>query len=272
MAKRYYNKTIILISLILLILLIFTVIVYGSNSSNTTVQKYLNNIYINREFLKNKYKNFINKNSQLRVENGIIIIDDFLDRSYFNYLYNQFNDKKYKPRDFYYRKATSYNFLNLHKNKDYSGFLELYYSNELLDSLSAVLKKPMQRTPLTDNNACSLLIYSNKGDYIDWHLDTSLYSGDRYVVLITLVNENEKKDGLSNNEFIYIHNNKNYTIKMRPNSLIMFKGSEIYHKSTAIKENERRILLSMVFCDICYQKLSILSRISENIKNFVLYN
>lgn len=264
MEKKYY--------IIIIILLLFIIIIYNSNINNINVQKHLNNIYINRELLKNKYKNFINKNYKIEEVNNIIIINNFLDNNYYKYLYNQFNNKKYKTRNFHYRKATSYNFMNLHENKDYNGFIELYYSNEILDSLSKVLKKPVQRTPLTDNNACSLLIYSNNGDYIDWHLDSSIYSGDRYVVLITLVNENEKRDGLSNNEFIYIHNNKTHTIKLKPNSMIMFKGSEIYHKSTAIKENERRILLSMVFCDICYPKMSLYNRLNETVKNFVLYN
>ncbi|NBU97898.1 MAG: hypothetical protein EBS19_06770, partial [Spirochaetia bacterium] len=66
------------------------------------------------------------------------------------------------------------------------------------------------RIPLNDPNACSLLLYTNKGDYIDWHYDHSSYYGDRYVVLLTLINENKNKTDLSENEFYYKNNNKNY--------------------------------------------------------------
>ena len=187
------------------------------------------------------------------------------------YLQKQFDNKVYKSRNFHIRKATSYNFLNLHENEEYNGLLELYYSNEMLDSLSNILQKPIQRTPLNDNNACSLLIYTNKGDYITWHKDSSIYNGDRYVVLITLINENSDKNDLSHNEFVYIHNKKEYSIKMKPNSMVLFKGSEILHKSTEIEDKERRILLSMVFCDICHAKNNIFNKINEKLKNFVLY-
>jgi len=152
------------------------------------------------------------------------------------------------------------------------GFLELYYSNKLLDILRDVYKKPIQRTPLSDNNACSLLIYSNKGDHIDWHKDYSLYNGDRYVALYTVLNENKEKNDLSKNEFFYIYDGKTYKLKMQPNSLIIFKGSEIYHKSTSIDNNEKRILLSMTFCDICQEKKNIIQFLYEKIKNGILYN
>jgi hypothetical protein len=102
------------------------------------------------------------------------------------------------------------------------------------------------------------LIYSKKGDHINWHYDYSNYYGDRYVVLLTLVNENaEKNGGLSNNIFQYNYEGKTYDLKMKENSLVIFKGSEILHKSTEIENNERRILLSMVFCDICQAKFEL---------------
>jgi hypothetical protein len=43
------------------------------------------------------------------------------------------------------------------------------------------------------------------------------------------------------------------------------------HKSTAIGENEKRILLSMVFCDICQEKKNIINFLYEKIKNYVVY-
>ena len=257
--------------IIILIIICAFILFYNVNTNNINVQKYLNKVYINRELLIKKYGNFTNKNIRIKNDNNIIIVEDFLNKDFFMYLQKQFDNKVYKSRNFHIRKATSYNFLNLHENEEYNGLLELYYSNEMLDSLSNILQKPIQRTPLNDNNACSLLIYTNKGDYITWHKDSSIYNGDRYVVLITLINENSDKNDLSHNEFVYIHNKKEYSIKMKPNSMVLFKGSEILHKSTEIEDKERRILLSMVFCDICHAKNNIFNKINEKLKNFVLY-
>jgi hypothetical protein len=273
--KNTYNKNIsrkniyiiILIIVIILLLLLF----YLFDIKNITVQKHLNNVHNSNKLLYDKFPNLINKNLNIKKENDIIIIDDFLNKDYFLLLKTQFENKRFVSKDALLRKASGYDFFNLHDSNEFNGFIELYYSNEILDSLSNILNKRIQRTPLNDPNACSLLLYSNKGDYIDWHLDHSMYYGDRYVVLLTLVNENKDKTELSENEFQYIHNNVTNKLKMKPNTLVIFKGSEIMHKSTAINDGEKRILLSMVFCDICQEKKNIITFIYEKIKNYVIY-
>lgn len=268
---NHKNKNLILVFLILFILILLSLF-YLFDKKKTTIQNDLNTIYLNTKFLNKNFNPLFNKNYKVIRENNIIIIENLLNKEYNTFLKEQFNHKKFTSKDFYLRKASGFDFFKLHTNSEYVGFLELYYSNQLLDILTNIYQKPIQRTPLSDNNACSLLIYSNKGDYIDWHKDYSLYNGDRYVALYTILNENSKKDGLSKNEFFYIYNGKTYKLKMQPNSLILFKGSEIYHKSTSIDDNEKRILLSMTFCDICQEKKNIIQFLYEKIKNGILYN
>ena len=268
--KKIKNNNII-IYLLIIIIIILLLLFYLFDIKNIKVQKYLNNIHKNNIYLKSIYKNYINDKFKIIEKNNIIIIEDFLNPQYFDYLKNQFNNINIKSKDYYLRKASGIDFFSLHNNNSYNGLLELYYSTEILDFLGNVLKKPIQRPPLSDNNASSLLIYSNEGDYIDWHKDYSIYNGDRYVMLLTLVNENSTKDDISNNEFVYLYENRNYKFKMKPNSLVIFKGSEIYHKSTAIKVNEKRVLYSMVFCDICQEKKNIFHFTYEKLKNNILY-
>jgi hypothetical protein len=267
--KKKNNDVYVYILIFVIIFLLF--LFYLFDIKNIRVQKYLNKIYKNNSYLKKEYKNYINDNLSISKKNNIIIIDDFLNPLYYKFLKNQFDNKNFKSKDYYLRKASGLDFFNLHESDDYKGLLELYYSSEILEILGKILEKPIQRPPLSDNNASSLLIYSNKGDYIDWHKDYSIYYGDRYVVLLTLVNENDEKDNMSDNEFVYNYNNYNYKFKMKPNSLVIFKGSEVYHKSTSIKSNEKRILYSMVFCDICQEKKNIFYYIYEKIKNYILY-
>jgi hypothetical protein len=273
--KNTYNKNIsrknIYIIILIIVIISLLLLFYLFDIKNITVQKHLNNVHNNNKLLYDKFPNLINKNLNIKKENDIIIIDDFLKKDYFLLLKTQFENKRFVSKDALLRKASGYDFFNLHDSNEFNGFIELYYSNEILDSLSNILNKRIQRTPLNDPNACSLLLYSNKGDYIDWHLDHSMYYGDRYVVLLTLVNENKDKTQLSENEFQYIHNNVTNKLKMKPNTLVIFKGSEIMHKSTAINDGEKRILLSMVFCDICQEKKNIITFIYEKIKNYVIY-
>jgi hypothetical protein len=255
----------IIISLFLLLIIFFYI-----HEKNVEVQDYLQNIQYKLQKHQKEYSTIINVNKQIDYSNNIIIVRDFLEKNYYYNIKKQFDNQQFESRDFLLRKATGINFFDLHKEK-YNGILEIYYSNEILEILGKILKKPVQRIALSDPNACSLLIYTNKGDHIDWHLDYSNYYGDRYVVLLTIVNENESQNDLSNNIFKYNHNGQVYNLKMMENSLTIFKGSEILHKSTAIKENERRILLSMVFCDICQEKKNVFNILYEKSKNYILY-
>ena len=263
------NMYLIIITIIL-IMFFLTIIILYLNEKNTIVQDYLEDIHKKVGVHKNKYSNVINNNYKVIQENNIIVVNDFLDNDYFQYIRKQFDGVKFESRNFLVRKANGINFFNLHK-ESYDGILELYYSNDFLNILSNIIQKPVQRISLSDPNACSLLTYTNKGDYINWHLDYSNYYGDRYVVLLTIVNENKSQDDLSKNIFKYTYNGKVKSLKMKENSLVIFKGSEILHKSTAIDDNERRILLSMVFCDICQEKKNVFNILYEKSKNFILY-
>ena len=263
------NKYLLFISIILCVFFFIIIILY-LYEKNTIVQNYLEDIHKRIRNHQNKFSNVVNDNYIVEKENNIIVVNNFLDNDYFQYIRKQFDNVKFESRNFIVRKANGINFFNLHK-ENYDGILELYYSNEFLNILSNIIGKPIQRISLSDPNACSLLTYTNKGDYINWHLDYSNYYGDRYVVLLTIVNENSEKDNLSKNLFKYTYNRKINSLKMKENSLIIFKGSEILHKSTAIDDNERRILLSMVFCDICQEKKNVFNILYEKSKNFILY-
>ena len=263
------NLYLLILSIILIIFIIVIVLFY-MNEKNVFAQKYLNNIQEKLE--ENDYSKIINSKANVIYENNVIIVNDFLSKDYFQKLRDQFDDKKFVSRDFLVRKASGVNFEELHESDEYEGLLEIYYSNFVLNYLSKITKKPVQRISLGDPNAASLLIYSKKGDHINWHYDYSNYYGDRYVVLLTIVNENAKKDGgLSNNIFQYNHEGKTHDLKMKENSIIVFKGSEILHKSSEIEDNERRILLSMVYCDICQEKKNVFNAIYENTKNYIVY-
>jgi len=269
MKKNDYIK---ICSVCILIILILLVLFYLFDVKKIDVQQYLNNVYINDELLKQQFHHYINENPTIKKENEFVFIENVLNPDYFDYLKQQFAELEIDPITSIGRKASGVNFTKLHQVEHYRGLLELFYSSELSDFLKEILKKPIHRPPLSDDNACSLLIYSKKGDYIDWHKDYSNYNGDRYVVLITLVNENKEKTGLSENEFFYMHDHQEHSLKMKENSMVIFQGSEIYHKSTAIGEDETRVLLSMVFCDICQEKKNIATYLYEKIKNAVVYN
>jgi len=233
----------------------------------------LTNIYNNNIKLTNKYGNLINPNYKIIQNNDVIYIEDLLNPTFFNHLYNLVYNISLKTRNVYFRKGSGINFNAMNNDSKYLDLLSLYYSDEIKHLLNKLFNKYINNVTNSDKNACSLLVYNNKNDYINWHYDESNLYGNRYTILLTLVNKNLETNGLSSSEFNYqIGNTTTYKIKTKENSLIIFNGSKIYHKATPIENNEKRILLSMVYCDVCQQKTSLINCIYERIKNSILYN
>ena len=255
-----------------LIIVLVVLIIVTSTEKNIKVQKYLPNVWSNQQILKNKFENMINSKYEVKINNidkPIIYIENFLDQSFFSYLVKQIPNKHIKSTNVVLRKASGISFTDLHEK--FSGFIEFYQSFEFKNFLQSRLNKLVNRPPMSDDNCCSIIMYTTKGDYINWHYDYSSYHGKRYTILLTLINENEKTGNLSENNFIYIDNGVKKKLKCKPNSIMIFDGENIKHTSTPINDNEKRVLISMTFCDICQQKTNIINTFYEKIKNFVFY-
>ncbi len=255
-----------------LVLVIIIICLVTFTEKNLNVQEYLPNLWTNQLVLKNKFKKMINPDYSVKINNldkPIIYIENFLNTSFFRYLVNQIPVENKKSTNVILRKASGISFTELHQS--YSGFLEFYHSFEFKNFLQHRLKKIINRPPMSDDNCCSIIMYTSKGDYINWHYDYSSYHGKRYTILLTLVNENELTGNLSENNFIYVEDGVEKKLKCKPNSIIIFDGENIRHKSTPINDNEKRVLISMTFCDICQQKTNIINRFYEKIKNLAFY-
>jgi len=263
---------IVVLSSIIVVLLLFN---YLSNRPQQKVVAYLSMIYENRRSLMERYGTFLHPSPIIKKKHNIIIMENVLNERFFQFLQDQVihSSYRYKSKQFLnQRKGTGVDFFSLLYDERYRGFLELYFSTELLDLISKVYQAPIQRVALNSSDICSLLIYTEPGDHIGWHKDFSHYHGNRYIALLTLVNEHQQTKMLSANRFMYRYDGKEYSYALPPNSLILFKGSEIWHQSTAIAEKERRILLSMTFCDTCQEKKNIFYDIYNYAKKKVLYN
>jgi hypothetical protein len=270
--KLCTNNKIIIFVIFILLLVALLYLYFLINEKNTDIENYLEKVYINTKSLKIRYPNFINPDYKIVQNQNLIYIENILNDELFTRLQNIFINQNYETNNNIFRKGNGVNFINLHKKKKYNDLLSIYYSEDLLSFVNSLFNKYLQRISLNDKNACSLLIYTNKGDYIDWHYDISDLYGKRYTILLTLINKNETTGELSENEFIYKINGVETKIKLKENSLVIFDGSNILHKSTPINKNEKRILLSMVYCDVCQNNSNLLLKIYDKIKDKIAYN
>ena len=108
--------------------------------------------------------------------------------------------------------------------------LALYRSPAFIDFLSQLLGTRVIPCPDDDPHACALYFYTEPGDHIGFHYDTSFYKGARYTVLLGLVQRSEHcrlvchlDTGDPTREPREVH------LDTAPGSLVIFNGDRLWH-------------------------------------------
>jgi hypothetical protein len=71
--------------------------------------------------------------------------------------------------------------------------MTLYRHPAFLAFLARVTGEPVQPCPDHDPHACALYFYTEPGDHIGFHYDTSYYRGRRYTILVGLVDRSSSR-------------------------------------------------------------------------------
>ncbi len=146
----------------------------------------------------------------------------------------------------------------------------LYKSKELLEWVSSLVGEDVQLCPLDDPHACAFYIYSEPGDHIGFHYDTSHYRGKRFTLLLGIEDESSC--------ILKCELNRKYPngkplerrdVKIKPGMAVLFDGDVIYHAVTPLGENERRVILTLEF--ITDSRMSGFGRFITKIKDGVGY-
>lgn len=154
-----------------------------------------------------------------------------------------------------------------------SPLLDLYNSPELLALVERLTGRRLFICPETDAHACALYYYTEKGDHINWHYDSSFYKGERYTLLLPL-RDTTTADScvLAYKLFTRQQARKaeDRATKLPVGSLTLFNGDRLWHMVTPQKTNEgERIVLSMEF--VTSQEIGLIGRCISDFKDAVTY-
>lgn len=148
--------------------------------------------------------------------------------------------------------------------------LALYRSPRFLTFLSRLTESQLLLCPEDDPHCCALYFYTEPGDHIGFHYDTSYYKGARYTVLIGLVERSQHcrlvarvHKGMPNREIHEIQ------ISMEPGSMVVFNGDKLWHAVTPLGEGEERIILTLQY--VTNQEMGAAKRVFSNLKDAVAY-
>eukprot|EP01083_Nonionella_stella_P003354 9558_1 len=169
----------------------------------------------------------------------------------------------------WFRKAGSINpdVIQQHAPKMY----QFYTSGEVLRWMEEITKHSIYNQP--HHHTIYIYVYDEEDDWIYWHYDTSWYEGNRYTLLLGLINEGTYNQNTSH-ALLQTKNGEetaeiNHSLIIHPADMVLFNGDKVYHRVTPLKAGEKRIVLAMEFVDNIH--CSRFSYIMQGIYNYVGY-
>jgi alkylated DNA repair dioxygenase AlkB len=168
----------------------------------------------------------------------------------------------------FHKKGGSVSFYDL--RKDASVILALYQSPAMLGLVSRLAKTELMLCPEDDPHSCALYFYTEPGDHIGWHYDTSYYHGARYTVLVGLV-EKSRQCRLVAQLYKDIPNRETQDVQipLDSGSIAIFNGDKLWHAVTPLGEGEERVILTLQY--VTNQNMGSVKRAFSNLKDAFAY-
>ncbi|MGI4981846.1 MAG: HalD/BesD family halogenase [Janthinobacterium lividum] len=149
------------------------------------------------------------------------------------------------------------------------GIAELYRSPALIAWLSRLSRQKLQVSPETDPHAYALYFYTEPGDHIGWHYDTSYYKGRRYTLLLGVVDRSSSKLEYR----LHTRDASKQTVAgiegLDPGGLVFFDGDQLHHRITPLGVGEERV--SLTFEYVTDPDMGRWQRFISNMKDAVAY-
>jgi hypothetical protein len=149
------------------------------------------------------------------------------------------------------------------------GIQALYRAPAFLDFVARVTGRAAAPCPPRDPHACALYFYTEPGDHIGFHYDTSYYKGTRYTVLLGLVERSSSRLVCQ----LYTRDAARETVEVRmatePGTLVLFNGDKLWHAITPLGDGEERVSLTLEY--VTDASMTPVKRFVSNMKDAIAY-
>ena len=139
----------------------------------------------------------------------------------------------------------------------------------MIDLLQGIVDAPLKPCPDSDPHRCALYAYTEEGDHIGFHYDTSYYKDRRWTVLIGL------KDESTSRLLCHLHTKspgktvEKLELRINPGALVLFNGDTVFHAVSPTKAGEERYIITMQY--VTSGDMNPFLRLFSNLKDAFAY-
>jgi hypothetical protein len=145
----------------------------------------------------------------------------------------------------------------------------LYRSPAFLGFLRRLTGQPLALCPARDPHACALYFYTEPGDHIGFHFDTSYYRGARYTILVGLIERSSSRLVCDPYRKVAGHPPGEVSLATDPGTVVVFNGDNLWHCITPLGEGEERVSLTLEY--VTDPGMHPLKRVFSDLKDAVAY-
>ena len=125
--------------------------------------------------------------------------------------------------------------------------LGLYRAPAFLEFVRAITGREAAACPERDPHACALYFYTEPGDHIGFHYDTSYYKGLRYTVLVGLIERSSSRLVCQLYRDDPNRATEELALATHPGTVVLFNGDKLWHSITPLGDGEERVSLTLEY-------------------------
>jgi hypothetical protein len=127
----------------------------------------------------------------------------------------------------------------------------------------------LEPCPASDPHACALYFYTEPGDHIGFHYDTSYYRSARYTVLLGLIERSSSRLVCQLHRRAPDRAPVELSLATEPGTLVLFNGDTLWHAVTPLGPGEERVSLTMEY--VTDPSMHPWRRFISNMKDAIAY-
>jgi hypothetical protein len=147
--------------------------------------------------------------------------------------------------------------------------LALYHAPAFVEFVRAITGREAAPCPTRDPHACALYFYTEPGDHIGFHYDTSYYRGARYTVLVGLIERSSSRLVCQLHRRDPSRTPVDRSYATDPGTVVLFNGDTLWHAITPLGEGEERVSLTLEY--VTDPGMHPLKRVFSDLKDAFAY-